>query len=332
MPTISQWLKPTPIGLYCEPGNFYIDPKRPVDYAVITHAHADHARAGHHHVLATPATHAIMHTRFGENYAKSMQQLEYQEAIYHQTVKLNLLPAGHILGSAQVVIEYNNQRAIVSGDYKRRYDPTCEPFIPMACDLFVTEATFGLPIFEHPPINEELTKLIHSLADFPDRCHLLGVYALGKAQRIIASLRQLGYTKTIYIHTALQKLCELYEGFQVKLDNIVLVNTIEKAALRGELVLAPPSSLNNNWHANLPDALLAMASGWMQIRARNRKQHIELPLIISDHADWNELNQTIDEIAPNEVWVTHGDEKALVYACQNRSIDAKPMSQLLNEF
>jgi putative mRNA 3-end processing factor len=324
-----QWLRPTPFGIYCEPGQFYIDPSRPVDFAIITHGHADHARAGHHHVLATPATHAIMQTRFGEKYSHVKQLLAYDESLLHNDVKIRLLPAGHILGSAQVILEFQQQRIIISGDYKRRYDPTCESFVPLSCDLFITEATFGLPIFKHPPIGEELAKLIQSLTDFPDRCHLVGVYALGKAQRIIASLRQLEYERPIYLHSALQELCELYTHFGVKQDHLVPLNQVNKLQLRGEIVLAPPSVLNNYQQQELPDALLAMASGWMRIRARKPQRQIELPLIISDHADWEELNQTVDDIKPKEVWVTHGSEQALVYACKQKGMQARALKELL---
>lgn len=329
MPHPYQWLKPTPLGIYCEPGQFYIDPTRPVDFAIVTHGHADHARAGHNHVLTTPATHAIMQARFGEKYAHRQQQLSYNEFILHRNVKISLLPAGHILGSAQVLLEYKNQKAVISGDYKRRYDPTCEAFTPVACDLFITEATFGLPIFKHPPISEELTKLTSSILDFPDRCHVVGVYALGKAQRVIASLRQLEYDKPIYLHSALKNLCELYAWLGVKQQNLIPLSQVNNSQLRGEIVLAPPSALNNNWSQPLPDVLLAMASGWMRVRNRRQPRQIELPLIISDHADWDELNQTIDEINPKEVWVTHGSEAALVHACKSRGFQARAMRELL---
>jgi putative mRNA 3-end processing factor len=322
------WIKPTSLGLYCEPGQFYIDPQRSVDFAIITHGHADHARAGHDHVLATPATHAIMRLRLGINYTASKQALDYHETIIRQQVQITLLPAGHILGSAQVLLSYKGQKVVISGDYKRRYDPTCTSFQPHACDLFITEATFGLPIFRHPPIANELLKLTSSLQEFPDRCHVVGVYALGKAQRLISSLRQLGYDKPIYIHNALHDLCELYRFYGSKQENLLAVHEIDKRQLAGEIVLAPPSVLRSQWVQELPYPMLAMASGWMQIRARNKTGPVELPLIISDHADWDELSQTIADIKPNEVWVTHGDERALVHHCQNLGVSARPLRDL----
>lgn len=324
------WLIPTCQGIYCEPGRFYIDPNKPVDFAIVTHGHADHARAGHHHVLATPETLAIMATRFGEKFAQTKQALAYHQSITHLGVKITLLPAGHILGSAQVLLEFQSQRVIISGDYKRRYDPTCEPFTPFNCDLFVTEATFGLPVFKHPPISQELNKLISSLIEFPDRCHLVGVYALGKAQRVIASLRQLNFDRPIYLHPALTKLCELYQNLGIKQDYLIPINQVDKSQLRGEIVLAPPSALNNNGYCELPDPLLAIASGWVRIRANNKQHQTELPLIISDHADWLELNQTIDDIKPAEVWVMHGSEEALVHACLSRGYQARAMHELVS--
>jgi len=326
------WLKPTAQGIFCEPGQFYIDPSRPVEAAVITHGHADHARSGHFKVLTTSPTHAIIQSRLGEKYAQRTQSLDYYQPLKHKEVVITLLPAGHILGSAQVCLEYQGQKVIVSGDYKRRFDPTCEAFKVESCDLFITEATFGLPIFKHPPIGQELTKLLDSLVQMPDRCHVVGVYALGKAQRLIASLRQLEFTRPIYLHPALQDLCEIYRCFGVRLTNVLPLSQANPAQLRGEIVLAPPSALNNNWHQQLPDPLLALASGWMRVRSRHKQRHIELPLIISDHADWDELNQTIDEIAPREVWVTHGSEAALVYACQERGICARALRELLCHF
>src|SRR5690349_21878724 len=169
------WLKSTPTGLFCEPGRFHIDPSEPVEYAVITHGHADHARAGHGHVLCTPETAAIMAVRYGNDHAKRIEQIGYHQPIQLGDVTVTLLPAGHILGSAQVVMEYGGSRAIVSGDFKRRRDPTCAPFEPMQCDLFITEATFGLPVFRHPSDAHEIGRLLESMALYPERAHLVGV-------------------------------------------------------------------------------------------------------------------------------------------------------------
>ena len=172
---IANWLKPTPLGLYCEPGDFYIDPTRPVPRAIITHAHADHARAGHASVLATAGTLAVMRTRMGTERAGDAQQtVAYHETVNQNGVAVTLVPAGHVLGSAQVLMEYDGCRAVVSGDYKRQPDPTCVPFEPVKCDVFVTEATFGLPVFKHPAAADEIGRLLASVALFPERTHVVG--------------------------------------------------------------------------------------------------------------------------------------------------------------
>lgn len=320
------WLKPTAIGLYCEPGQFYIDPISPVNYAIITHGHADHARAGHQHVLSTVETLAIMQIRFGTRFAQQQQALNYQQPIIHNGVRITLLPAGHILGSAQILLEYQNQRAIISGDYKRRFDPTCESFLARSCDLFVTEATFGLPVFRHPPITCEINKLLNSLRMFPEHCHLVGAYALGKAQRIICTLREIGYERPIYLHNALLKLCDLYEQCGIKLGPLLPIHQVDKKYLRGEIAIAPPGSVQARLTHSLPETITAMASGWMNVTAKARQRQVELPLIISDHADWDELNQTINEVNAIEVWITHGREEALLHACLSRGVNAKALN------
>ena len=192
-----------PAGLYCEPGDFHIDPLQPVPRAVITHGHGDHARPGNGQVLATAETIAIMQARYGEAAGGALQPLAYGESLAIGEVAVRLVPAGHVLGSAQIVLDYRGSRVVVSGDYKRRPDPTCAPFEPQHCDLFITEATFGLPVFRHPPDRQEIDKLLHSLALFPERCHLVGVYALGKCQRVLALLRRAGYEEPVYLHGAL---------------------------------------------------------------------------------------------------------------------------------
>src|SRR5271154_1411009 len=202
-PKPESWVRVTPQGLYVEPGKFFIDPTRPVDRAVVTHGHADHARPGHKHVLATPETLAIMRQRYGEDAGGSLQPADYGETATVAGVSVTLCPAGHVLGSAQAVLEYRGSRVVVSGDYKRRPDPTCAPFEPHNCDLFITEATFGLPVFRHPPDDQEIDKLLHSLTLFPERCHVVGVYALGKCQRVLALLRRAGYEESVYLHGAL---------------------------------------------------------------------------------------------------------------------------------
>jgi putative mRNA 3-end processing factor len=323
-----KWIDIRPEGLYCVPGQFYIDPLYPVDAAVITHGHADHARSGHKKVLATPATIAIMQTRYGDTCADELLALPYHEKISINGVTLYFLPAGHILGSAQAVIEHKGARLIVSGDYKRAKDPTCEEFVVENCDVFITEATFSLPVFKHPPIEKELSKLLDSLAANPERCHLVGAYALGKCQRIIKSLRDMNYHEPIYLHGALIKLCELYISFGVDLGEILPASQLDIITSQGKIVLCPPSALHDRWSRRFADTLVATASGWMQIRARAKQKGIDLPLIISDHADWDELTQTIEDINPDEVWVTHGREEALVYYATQKGYKAQALSLL----
>jgi len=194
------WLRPEPAGLYCIPGDFHIDPAAAVPRAVITHGHSDHARPGHGAVLATADTLAIMRLRLGEAGAAHGQALAYGAPLTIRDVTVTLVPAGHILGSAQIVIDYRGQRAVISGDYKRHHDPTCEAFELVPCDLFVTEATFGLPVYRHEPASQEAAKLLASLEDFPERTHQIGVYGLGKCQRLIALLRQAGYQRPVWLH------------------------------------------------------------------------------------------------------------------------------------
>src|SRR5216683_7367725 len=223
------WIKTTPAGLYCEPGGFHIDPVAPVARAVVTHGHSDHAWPDNERVLATAETIAIMRQRYGERAGGALQTARYGEQIAIGDVSLRLVPAGHILGSAQAVIEYRGSRVVVSGDYKRRPDPTCAGFEPHQCDLFITEATFGLPVFRHPPDTHEIEKLLHSVRLFPERCHLVGVYALGKCQRLLALLRDAGYDEPVYLHGALVGLTELYRRLGVELGPVLSCADVAQA-------------------------------------------------------------------------------------------------------
>jgi putative mRNA 3-end processing factor len=307
------WVRVVPGGLYVEPGDFFIDPTRAVDRAVITHGHADHARPGNTHVLATPETLAIMKTRYGDA-AGTGQALAYNAPIDINGVRVWLAPAGHVLGSAQAVLEWKGCRVVVSGDYKRRFDPTCALFEVVPCDVFVTEATFGLPVFRHPPDEDEIAKVLRSLALFPERAHLIGVYALGKCQRVIMLLRRAGYDRPIYIHGALVALCALYRQLGVDLGDLKPASEATKDELKGQIVLSPPSASADRWSRRLPDPITAVASGWMRVRGRARQRGVELPLVISDHADWDELLLTIEQVEAPEIWVTHGREEALIHA------------------
>lgn len=323
-----QWLQVRPEGLYCAPAGVFIDPTRPVPRAIITHGHSDHARSGHGHVLATEETLRIMACRHGEASVAGSQAAAYGEVVDCGDVRVTLFPAGHILGSAQILLEHSGSCAVVSGDYKRRSDPTCAGFQTVRCNVFITEATFGLPVFRHPPVAAEIEKLLKSLLVFPERCHLIGVYALGKCQRLIAELRRAGYDKPIYLHGALTRLSALYQEMGVDLGDLRPVAGLGKDALKGEIVLSPPSALADRWSRRLPDVLSCAASGWMQIRARAKQRLVELPLVISDHSDWDELTATMAETGAEEIWVTHGREEALVYYAEANGMKAQALSLL----
>ena len=311
-------LRPTPAGLYCPPGDFYVDPNRPVDRAVVTHGHADHARSGHGAVLATAQTLAIMAERYGEAFTRLRQPVAYGETASHNGVEIRLVPAGHVLGSAQAVVTYQGLTMVVSGDYKRRRDPTCTPFEPVPCHVFISEATFGLPVFTHPPDAGEVGRLVQSLGQFPDRAHLVGAYALGKAQRVIRLLREAGWERPIHVHGALERLNALYGREGVDLGPILPATGLQKDAhsstggLGGEVVIAPPSAIQDRWARRFADPVTAFASGWMLVKARAKQRGVELPLVISDHADWPELIQTFEEVRPEELWITHGREEGLL--------------------
>jgi putative mRNA 3-end processing factor len=322
MRPLGAWIEPHPEGIYVPAADAWIDPSQPKARALVTHGHADHARGGHGAVWATPETLAIMDARYG---TQSANPVAYGETIRMGDVEVGFVPAGHVLGSAQIVLEHAGERVVVSGDYKRRSDPTCPKFEPQPCDVFITEATFGLPVFLHPDTGDEIDKLLAALHANPGRCVLVGAYALGKAQRVITELRLRGHDDPIYIHGALQRLCDLYAELGVPLGELRPATGVSKAEIAGHIVLAPPGALNDRWSRRLPDPITAMASGWMRIRQRAVQRNVELPLIISDHADWHELTETILEIAPKEVWVTHGREDALIHWCMTRQIKARAL-------
>ncbi|MBW6397882.1 ligase-associated DNA damage response exonuclease [Roseomonas sp. HJA6] len=326
MPHPSTWLKVTPAGLYCEPGGFFIDPSRVVDRAVISHGHSDHARPGHAHVLATRETLAIMTARMGEGRAGVTQQaLRYGEALTINGVQLWLRPAGHVLGSAQICMDWQGSRAVVSGDYKRHADPTAARFEVEPCDLFVTEATFALPVFRHPSAEGELAKLLRSVALFPERTHVVGCYSLGKCQRLIAMLRQAGWDRPIHLHGAHVAMCAVYEAMGVRLGDLRAATVAKKDALKGAIVLAPPMAVADRWARRLNEPVPAVASGWMRVRQRAKQGGVELPLVISDHADWDELLDTCCAVQAPEVWVTHGREDALIHALSLRGVKGRAL-------
>jgi putative mRNA 3-end processing factor len=317
-------LIPTPAGLYCRRGDFYIDPVRAVDKAVITHGHSDHARPGHGAVLATRETLDLMRLRYGDDFAGTAQAVRYGETLHLDGTTVTLHPAGHVLGSAQVAVAADGLTIVASGDYKDVADPTCAPFELVRCDVFITEATFGLPVFRHGDAGAEIDKLLRSVALFAERAHLVGAYSLGKAQRVIALIRAAGYDKSIYLHGALDAITRYYAN-AIDLGELRNVRGTPKTHLAGAIALCPPSALKDVWTRRFPDPLTSFASGWMRVRVRARQHGVELPLVISDHADWNGLTATVAATGASEIWVTHGAEEALVHWCGTQNLAARPL-------
>lgn len=303
-----------------------MDPHTPVDRAIVTHAHADHARSGHGAVLATPETIGLMQARYGSDCAGGFQHLAYGQSLTIGDVSVRLVPAGHILGSAQIVIEWQGRRAVVSGDYKRAADPTCAPFELVPCDLFVTEATFALPVFRHEPAAQEVARLLASVQRQPERAHLVGAYGLGKCQRVIKLLRAAGYDRPIYLHGAMVAMCAAYEAEGISLGPLCAVAETEDTTFPGEIVLCPPSALRERWSRRFADPVTAFASGWMRIKGRARQSGVELPLVISDHADWPELIETITQTGACEIWITHGRDDALAHHLTSLGLKARALA------
>jgi putative mRNA 3-end processing factor len=321
-------LASTPAGVCCKRGGFHIDPTRPVERALITHAHSDHARPGHGAVLATQETLDLMRLRYGENFAGTTQAVTYGERLDLDGVTVSFHPAGHVLGSAQIAVEADGLRIVASGDYKNVADPTCIPFELVNCDVFITEATFALPVFRHGDPEAQIAKLLHSVALFPERAHLVGAYSLGKAQRVIALLRDAGYEAPIYLHGAMERITGYYVSRGIPLGELRVVRGTNKAELAGTITLCPPSALNDLWTRRFPEPVAAFASGWMRVRARARQHGVELPLVISDHADWDGLTATITATGAGEIWVTHGQEDALVHWCATRRLRGRALDIL----
>jgi putative mRNA 3-end processing factor len=322
-----QILHPRPEGLYCPPGDFYIDPVRPVARALITHGHSDHARSGHGDVLATPQTLDIMAIRYGVDFAGQSQAIGYGERLEVGDVTVSFHPAGHVLGSAQIAVEHAGTRIVASGDYARQEDPTSAAFELVPCDVFITEATFGLPVFRHPDPKDEIGRLLQSVRQFPDRTHLVGAYALGKAQRVIRLIRDCGYERPIYLHGALMRLCDYYQGQGIDLGPLEPA-TVERGnanRFAGEIVMCPPSAFADRWARRFSDPVTCFASGWMRVRQRIKQRGVELPLILSDHSDWDDLIRTLGETGAGEIWITHGREEAIMRWCELAGLKSRPL-------
>jgi len=267
-----------------------------------------------------------MRLRYGDNFAGSTQTARPGETLTLGGAKVTFHPAGHVLGSAQIAVECKGLTIVASGDYKDAADPTCAPFELVPCDVFITEATFGLPVFRHSNADGEIAKLLRSVALFPERAHLIGAYSLGKAQRVIALIRKGGYDKPIYLHGALERITHYYQERGIALGELRATRDAKKAELAGTIALCPPSALQEIWSRRFPDPVSAFASGWMRVRARARQRGVELPLVISDHADWDGLTATITATSASEIWVTHGQEDALVHWARLRGLKARPLA------
>jgi putative mRNA 3-end processing factor len=316
-----------PQGLYCPPGDFYIDPWRPVERAVITHAHGDHARYGHRHYLAAAPGAGVLRTRLGDI---ALDTLAYGESITHHGVSLSLHPAGHVLGSAQIRLEHAGRVWVASGDYKfmaatdDAVDPTCVPFEPVRCDVFITESTFGLPIYRWQRQRElfaDIDAWWRANAE-AGRASVLFCYAFGKAQRVLAGVD--ATIGPIFCHGAVEPLNRAYREAGVPLPSTTLVSQIEdKALFRRGLVLAPPSAAGSAWMKRFGEYSDAFASGWMLLRGARRRRALDRGFVLSDHADWPGLQAAIQATGAGRVIVTHGQVPVLVrWLCEN-GLDAE---------
>jgi putative mRNA 3-end processing factor len=318
----------SPEGLYCPAGDFHIDPWRPVARAVITHAHADHARRGHAAYLAQAAGAGVLRARLGDI---QLQPLAYGERVVIHGVALSLHPAGHVLGSAQVRLEHGGRVWVVSGDYfcsgAGDANPTCAAFEPVRCDCFITESTFGLPIYRWRPQVEVLSEVDQWWRGNADagRASLLLAYSFGKAQRLLAGVdSSIG---RIVVHAAVEPLSRAYREQGVPLPATRLLDEIGDAAdLRRALVIAPPAVHGSPWTRRLGDCADAFASGWMQLRGARRRHGVDRGFVLSDHADWPGLQAAIAATGAERVIVTHGYEAVMVRWLQQQGLQAGSFS------
>lgn len=311
-------------GLYCRPGDFYIDPWRPVEKALITHAHADHARVGHKHYWCTPSSLGILQHRLGDlNYSP----VPYGQIFELGDVKVSFHPAGHVLGSCQVRIEHKGNVWVVTGDFKRGFDPSCEAFEVVECDTMIMESTFGIPVYQWKS-GAQIAREIWDWKNQHAGPSVLFCYSLGKAQRVLAELASIT-TEKVYLHGAMERITEVYRQ-----NGITLVPTANFADLppkyEGQtLILAPPSAQRSPWMKRFRNFQTGFASGWMQVRGNRRRRNVEKGFILSDHADWNELVQTAVDSKASRILVTHGQTEVFSkYLKEELKIDAAPLQTL----
>ena len=296
-------------GLFCAAGNFFIDPWRPVPLAVITHGHADHARTGAETYICSRTSEPILRHRLGAD-IKAIA-LDYGETLELGQAKISLHPAGHVLGSAQVRVEVNGQVWVVSGDYKRSPDASCEPFETVPCDTFISEATFALPVYHWPTSEATAREILKWWEGYEAGPSLLFAYAFGKTQRILAELGKLT-NKTVYLHGAAEELTQIYRRAGIAMVETKPVSEMPKDyTFNGDLVLAPPSGHRSVWMKRFKQPQTGFASGWMQVRGNRRRRGYERGFIMSDHADWDDLITTIKETGAKRILLTHGNSDAL---------------------
>jgi len=313
----------TPAGLYCAAGDFHVDPWLPVARAVLTHAHADHARPGSARYFTSAAAAPVAARRLPEAH---IDAFEYGEPIPLGAARVSLHPAGHVLGSAQVRIECEGEVWVVSGDYKRAMDPTAAPFEPVPCDVFVTEATFGLPIFRWEPTST----VVRQVLDWWDagvrarRASVLFCYALGKAERLLAEIAAAAPDREVYLHGAIEPIVDLYRAAGVALaPTLPVAETARGASFAGALVLAPPVAANSLWMRRFgADSQTALASGWMRIRGARRRKAVDRGFVLSDHADWPALLATVRDSGARRVLCTHGHVDALARALAEAGLES----------
>jgi len=297
---LPDFLKFNESGLYCRAGDFYLDPQQPVMHAVISHAHGDHARRGNSQVYATRPTAVVMQHRFKKNAAKDFHLIPFHQPFTIGDVHLTFIPAGHILGSAQVLMEYQGVKYLYTGDYKLQHDEACEPIEFVKADVLITETTFADPKVQHPDPVEEIKKL----NEFPHNV-LLGAYALGKSQRLIHLIYQHCPQRKILVHHSILPLNKIYESFSFLRPVYEPYNRrLMKDTDQGLVYIVPPMTFNSYFRAK--NVVRVFASGW-----QHRQEAGGLELFVSDHADWNDILYTIEQVQPSEVWTLHGSGKFL---------------------
>lgn len=321
---MNSFIKITNCGIRCVPGDFYIDPWKPVDVALITHGHSDHSRWGHKQYICVEESKGIICGRLGNDI--KVQTLKYGEQIKIKDVKVSFHPAGHILGSAQIRIEYKGEVIVFSGDYKIEPDKTCAQFEPVKCNTFVTESTFGLPIYQW----EDSQKTYDSINSWwrenreTGKASVIFGYALGKAQRILSGLdSSIG---PIYTHGSVENMTEIYRKSSVELPPTIQANSIDKKTdWSSSIIIAPPSANGTPWMRKFGNLSTAFVSGWMMIRGARRRRAVDRGFVLSDHADWDGLIKAIKETGAENVWVTHGYTNIFSRFLTEQGYNAKPL-------